>query len=765
MGILGRSVLGQLFLSALLGTTLFTFVLFLQRVRDLFSLLVRSSAEAKTVGYLFLLVFPYALSFTLPIGVLVAVLLVLSRKSSDNEIVGMRASGIPSRVLAWPVLWFATFVMIIAALMTTWLNPWSIRETYRIINRLATEQVSSEIPERVFDESFPNIVLYVGEVIPGPIPRWKQVLVGDKTPPDKRKSSQEPADMPRITVAKEALVLADPINQRVQLSMTEGRTIEIAANGDYNVTTFQQADQILWAQRPDEQRSRPFRNMDMGPLWREAKKSRDARIEFHQRLALPIACILLAMCGLPLGIASRKGGKSGAVVLTVMIALGYYSTLISLIGLAKEGRLPVEVAVWTPDVILLVIGIFGLARLEKVGDRDLFSYFRPLLGSISERFKSWLPNRESWELPSLGNIVDNYVLQTFLFYFLVLLSSFILITHVFTFFELLGDIVRNKIPMIDVIKYHFYLTPKLIYDAAPVSVLVAVLVTFGVMAKQNEVTALKACGISLYRLSVPVLLAALTLSAALFAFDTTIVPAANREQDALRNKIKGRPIQTYLNLGRNWIRGEGCRTFYYKYLDAQQGVMTNVNVYDQDCKDSQIRRHTYADRARWEPGVKTWVFQNGWQRTLGQRGTDEKYDFAGKTATFPDIVEPPQYFLREVKQEKQMTYEELAQFIVDLQKAGFDTVRLQVQYYKKFAVPLFAFIMALIAVPFAFAGGNRGAMSGVGISLSVAIAYWSISQLFEQVGVLNQLSPLVAAWAPDVLFSLAGLYFLSRIRS
>ena len=84
---------------------------------------------------------------------------------------------------------------------------------------------------------------------------------------------------------------------------------------------------------------------------------------------------------------------------------------------------------------------------------------------------------------------------------------------------------------------------------------------------------------------------------------------------------------------------------------------------------------------------------------------------------------------------------------------------------KKFSVPLFALIMAMVSIPFAFVAGNRGAMAGVGLSFAIAIAYWSIDKLFEQVGNLSQLPPRVAAWSPDVIFALAGLYFLARMRT
>jgi lipopolysaccharide export LptBFGC system permease protein LptF len=98
-------------------------------------------------------------------------------------------------------------------------------------------------------------------------------------------------------------------------------------------------------------------------------------------------------------------------------------------------------------------------------------------------------------------------------------------------------------------------------------------------------------------------------------------------------------------------------------------------------------------------------------------------------------------------------------------QSGFDTVRLRVQLRKKFSVPLFALITALISIPFAFLTGSRGAMAGVGVSLGIAVAYWALGQLFEQVGNINLLPATVAAWSADAVFALAGVYLMARMRT
>jgi LPS export ABC transporter permease LptG/LPS export ABC transporter permease LptF len=768
MGTLARAILREISSSAVLGVTLFSFVLLLQRLGSgkLFELLVRASAPAATVGYLFLLVLPPVLTFTVPVGVLVGTLIVLSRMSSDGEITGLRAAGVPGWRILPPVLLVALFGLVVTAACSLWLTPAAIRETYAVLNRLLASQVTAEVRPRVFEEQFPDAILYVADVVPGPVVRWRRVFLADQ----RSTLGGESGGLPRITLAREALAVTDPGRQRIQLSLIEGSTYEAGKDpAEYYFTYFPRGEQTLAVARSDEVRARAYSEMDTASLLREAKQSVEARIELHQRLALPLACLVLALLAVPLGVSSRKGGRSSAVVITVALAFLYYMGLISLIGLARQGALPVEAAVWTPNAVLAALAAVFNARMERPGERDWLAQVgqqSAALRAAVARLRHAPASGDGTRVRRLSlapQIVDTYILSSFLFYLAVLLSAFVLMTHVFTFFELLGDIIRNRIPMARVLTYHIFLTPKLIYDAAPVSVLAAVLVTFGVLSKHNEVTAFKACGISLHRLAAPVLLASALLSVGLFVFDHYHVVRANRVQHAIRNEIKGRPVQTYLRPDRKWIMGRGPRIYYYRHFDPAEGVLVGVSVYELDWQAFRLKRQIWAERARWSPAVGAWVFENGWSREMRSVRQSEFRPF--QASTFPTLDEPPAYFLKEVKQDEQMNFRELAAYMAELEQSGFDTTRLRVQYYQKFATPAFAFVMALISIPFAFLTGPRGAMAGVGVSLGIAMAYWALSKLFEQAGNLNQLPAWLAAFAPDVIFALAGAYLMARMRT
>lgn len=532
---------------------------------------------------------------------------------------------------------------------------------------------------------------------------------------------------------------------------------------------------VLQAEPAKQQQAKPYQEMLTQELLtyirhtpKNTQEGTDSRIELHRRFALPVACFMLAMVGIPLGSSSRKGGRSAAYVWAIFLAFFcYYVAYIALTRLASSHSMQVEPASWLPNGAFAIAGIVMIARMESPGDRDWLGNVRQMLMTLMSRISNKVAiRRESVAARGIKlavfQILDSYVLSNFLFYFAVTLFCLVTMVQVFTFFDLLGDIVKNHISMSEVVKYHVYLTPNLIYSTLPIAVLVSILATFGVMTKNNEVTAFKACGISVRRLGVPVLLMSGAFSALVFAFDYSWIPQANLIQDRILNDIKGRPAQTYLHPERKWIIHD-YRIFYIRYFDPSEKVMAEPYVFELDPRSFHVVREISANRARWQQNINAWVWEQGTAKDLC--GVDECKVQNFTATTFPEITETPDDFLKEVKQDKQMNYAELARYIGDLQQSGFDTVKLHVQYYKKFAVPVFALIMAMISVPFGFLVGNRGAMTGIGVGMAVAMAYLATGLLFDEFGNVNLLPAAVAAWAPDALFSVAGLYLMLRMRS
>jgi LPS export ABC transporter permease LptG len=379
-------------------------------------------------------------------------------------------------------------------------------------------------------------------------------------------------------------------------------------------------------------------------------------------------------------------------------------------------------------------------------------------GANGERVTQEILVRSSGSFPQL---LDIYILRRFFFYFALLMGAFVFLFETFTFFELLDDIARHRVPFLIVVDYFRYLAPYLLYQLAPLGALVAVLVTLGIMSKSNEIVAIKASGISLYRLAVPLLLAGLALAVTMIALDDTYLPYANQRQDALHNLIKGRPAQTYTHPQR-WIFGENYKIYNYDLFDPTQNLFGGLTVLEIDPVTFQVRRRIFASRARWSVTQKVWGLEGSWVRDFAD-GTIVRYERLPAVISLPELTEPPSYFNREVRQAFQMSWRELRSYIYGLQRAGFDVSTLTVQWHEKIAYPLLAPVSMLLAIPFAFLVGTRGAVGGVALGVGFGIVYWSVAKLLEAMGGVGQLPPFLAGWSPDIIFFFLGMYFFFKM--
>jgi lipopolysaccharide export system permease protein len=149
-------------------------------------------------------------------------------------------------------------------------------------------------------------------------------------------------------------------------------------------------------------------------------------------------------------------------------------------------------------------------------------------------------------------------------------------------------------------------------------------------------------------------------------------------------------------------------------------------------------------------------------RDFGADGRISRY-YPFKAYSLPELTEPPSYFRREVLQSEQMNWSQLRDYIRSLSQAGFETARLSVEWHKKFAYPLMAAIIVCLGAPFALVIGTRGALSGLAVAVAVSVAYWATAALFEAMGGIGQLPPVLAAWAPDLIFAFLALYSFLRM--
>jgi LPS export ABC transporter permease LptG/LPS export ABC transporter permease LptF len=774
MRILTRYILREVTSYALIGAGVFTFIFFMVNLERILELVVRNSAPLPSVAEIFAYTLPKTLTLTLPMGVLVGILIGLSRLAADSEITAMRSTGMGSWSFVAITASFVALACGLAVLNNVVLAPQASMALSGLEDRLKSSQASFEIQPHVFYEDFANYVLYVQDTAPGRgAAVWKGVFLADVTTPS----------TPTLTLAQRGVVVGEGPD-RLHLHLIKGAQHETIPKqpGQYSISTFGDTDITLplAASTQSTRVAASVTEMSTSELLRRANQKQSGGdainylIEFHRRWSMAVACVVLALVGIPLGLSSKKGGKSTGFVLTIVLVFIYYILALSGMSLARQGKMPVALGMWLSDGLFLVAGMFMLYRVDRfpihlptwrgswssVGQLSRVNVRMPYIGRNGSAFDR-ISRRPRLKYSRFPMILDDLILWDFVVYLGMILLTFLVLMLVFTFFELLRDIVRNRVPLLLVGQYLLNLIPYLTYNLLPMSVLLGVLVTFGLLQKSNEITAMKATGISVYRIIVPVLFVAGVLATSLFFFDQFYLPQANKRQDALRNQIKGKAAQTYLRPERKWIFGERSTIYYYEFFDSDQNRFGSIQAFQFDPSTFDITRRIYAARAHWSESLGRWVFEQGWERSFRGSAIADYHTF--DVATFPELAEPPAYFKKEVKQSSEMNYTELLAYIRELQQSGFDVVRLRVQLQKKFAFPLITFVMAVLAIPFALQTGRRGALAGVATAIGIGVVYWITSGLFEAMGNTSQLPPFLAAWAPDMIFALAGGYLILKV--
>ncbi len=789
MRILTRYILKEIASHALIGVALFTFIIFMRDLGKLLELIVRNSAPLPSVAEIFLFTLPATFTITLPMGVLVGILVGLSRLAADSEVTAIRASGMGVGMFVRSVAIFAIGAWLLGMANSIYIAPASAIALNHLQERLKTSQASFEIQPRVFYEDFKNIVLYVQDAIPTKGQAlWRGIFLADIS---------DPAS-PKITLAQRGALLSDGPN-KLRFHLEDGTQQEAVpkVKDQYSITTFDNTEipLLLPADESKPHDLLPVAELDLKALLSNAARERAAaqkyypwdmgsynydlikaryyEIEFHRRFALPTACLVLAMVGIPLGLSARKGGKSTGFVLTILLVVVYYFFSLLGVQMARQGKMSPWFGSWMGNIFFFVCGLFLLWRVDRMPIEigNLTAGWKLLLqklqaigtkrgGAATDAGMATASHRRRFSA-RFPLILDDMILRDFALYLTMIMSTFLVLALVFTFFELLTDIVRNRVPLITVAEYLWNLSPSMIYLMAPMGVLLAVLITFGLLDKSSELTAMKATGFSVYRATLPVIVLSGIFAAGMFFFDQLYIPHTNRQQEILRNEIKGKPAQTYLQADRKWIFGQNNEIYYYRVFDPDQNTFGGISIFEFDPTTFQLTRRIQADHAYWDPRLHKWVFEQGWVRSLSGASIQDYRTF--DITTFDELKEDPAYFKKEVKQSSEMNYDELHTYIDDLQQSGFDTVRLKVQLQKKIAFPLITLVMAILAIPFSASGRRGGALVGVAVALGIAVVYWVTSGLFEAMGDANQLPAMIAAWAPDFIFAFAGGYLLLRV--
>jgi len=657
--------------------------------------------------------------------------------------------------------------------------------TYDVIS----QQVENDVRPQVFYTNFPNLVLYTRDVVPGG-GGWKDVLVADT-----RKPTTD------LYMARRGRLILDRVRQTVDLVLEDGTRYSTRGTDGKQVETYRFPQQLTVTLDPKSvfQRFELIRGMNeltIPQLWDQAADKQKNGLPAHQemeaiqqRFSFPAACLVFAIIGVALGLTVARDGKLAGFVVGIAVIFAYYIFLYLAQSVTKGyysgptgGAQPLIIAQlsrWTPNMVLLPFGILALIWRARWAEGRL--PFRSLV-KLTEYLSGWINRRRdaagaaagnaparrgerrivivirvphlSWLAP---NILDRYISAIYLraagISFMALLGIF----YISTFIDKSDRLFKGQTTGGTVLQLLGYMTPQFVYYVIPLAALLSVLVTFGLLSRSSELSVMKACGISLYRIAAPLLILSLAWSGILFALEQRILARANEQVERIDSQIRNRAPRTSSPLTRTWLIGRDGDIYHYTQYDPQARALQNLAIYRPAKTGWQLESQQFSPRAIFTGSE--WIGTNGWQQDFGGRG---------RWTAFPQrtlALETPDYFETQQPIAEMMTVPELKRFIEEQAASGINVVPLTIELQKKLAFPLVTVVMTLLAIPFGMTTGKRGTLYGIGIGIVMALSYWIVGNAFAAIGKAGMLDPIMAGWAPNVLAAGCAAYLLLTART
>ena len=357
-------------------------------------------------------------------------------------------------------------------------------------------------------------------------------------------------------------------------------------------------------------------------------------------------------------------------------------------------------------------------------------------------------------------ILIRFLLHHFSRILLLSIGAFISIYLLIDFFEKIGNFIDHKASAADYLSYLCNSIPFIFAQILPLAILMTVVLTLGTLGRTNEVTAMRACGISLWKIVQPFMLLALGLSLLLLTLNEFIVPInAKALNELLEVKLKGKQ-QLTMSRDEIWYRDTG-RVVNVLLADWAKQELHGVTIFEID-DNSKIQRRLEIPRLSYRDNH--WVASEQTVRTFDPQTGDLLRSEKQYNATL-DTARSPEDFAQTVNRNDELNYRQLSRMVNKLEQEGFDATRQRVDMHNRLAAPFTCLIMAFLGVPFALQrGSNSNIALGIGISLGIGVTYFILQSLITAIGYSGALPPFLAAWTTNILFLMLGVWLLLSVK-
>jgi LPS export ABC transporter permease LptG/LPS export ABC transporter permease LptF len=788
---LDRYVIRDIVPPLMLSLLIFTFILCIPPVMEQLEALVAKGVPWGTAATMLMMLIPQALGLTIPMALLVGLLIGLGRLSNDRETVALLACGVSPYRLLRPVLLVAGIATAAHLYVMIKAIP-DANQTFRQLTYdVVSQQLENDVRPQVFFENFPGWVLYTRDIPAAG--GWKDVLVADTSK----------ADSTVLFMARRGRLILDRGKQTVDLILEDGTRYSSRGPDGKELETYRFPQELIVKLDPKTvfpnfQLLRGLNELTIPELQKQAAEktshgfpAHQEMIAIQQKFSFPVACLVFAVIGVALGLTVARDGKLAGFVVGIAVIFAYYILLYLAESLTKgyyggadggtRSLIVAQLARWWPNIVLLPFGIVALIWRARWAEGRL--PFRSVV-RLTTAAGGWVKRRRedaatgqgnlrgarpggrrvvvvirvprlSWLAP---NILDRYISAMYLRTAAISFAALLGIFYISTFIDKTDKLFKGQATGGMVVRLLGFMTPQFIYYVIPLAALVSVLVTFGLLSRSSELSVMKACGISLYRIAAPLLLLSIVWSGILFGLEQKILAVSNQQVEALDAQIRGRPPRTSNPLTRRWVVGRDGAIYHYSFYDAQKKALQNLVIYRPVQDQWQLHSQLFTPSASFD-GTQ-WVGAKGWQQDFTAR--------KGGFETFPQRtlpLEAPDYFETQQPLAEMMTVPQLKRFIDEQAASGFNVVPQMIELQKKLAFPFVTVVMTLLAIPFGMTTGKRGTLYGIGIGIVMALTYWVTGNAFAAIGKAGILSPIMAGWAPNILAAGTAAYLLLTART
>lgn len=761
-----------------------TTLVFAQQVGKYSNLILSFQSSTEITQRILLSLIPGIAVITLPVSLLLGTIVTCSRSSSDNELTAWQSLGISQVTLAKPFLALGVVGTAITGYLSAYVAPASLRTLKSLSAQILLQEANTRIKPHTFITSFPNLLLYVQNVDPQ-TRDWLGVFL----------LQNEPGGASRLLTAERGQFRVESGQSLIlEAQLFNGISLEYGGQppSDFNAQLTPPSSQstALFAKSTvklaDNQTTADgggkefgslmdLRLMSLGEISRlttEAKTDKERRqavAEIHKRFAFPFACLTLTAMTFILAIQGRRFSTRPRTVIAILfLAMGFYLLLVLGQNLALSGAVPGWLGGWLSN---LVYGVFILKSFisNRTPWARLLTFLSPPsstngasdLATVhsldAERQATTTKSSRGNRVISL-NLINYLQISETVKYFALAVSALVATSAIFTLFDLIPSIIKSGISLLYAASYLAYLTPQLVYYVAPFSLLVALLMSFTVLSRSNQLVIIAGAGQSRMRIITAVLVTAGALSLFLWVLSNYILPYTNREQDVRYNRIKGRQVeQTTIAFGRKWVFGKDSVIYSYQRIDPDDSLV-NMSIYRLDNTQGLIRSATHFGKAT-QVSASAWKAHNGWIETINPDSTVERRAIRSQLEII-NISEGVGLFRRTTNESSKMSATELQDYISQLKSLDVSTLELQIDLKRRIAFPLSCLVLAILAIPFITVKQARrsGPLVSISLSVGIGLVFWLLTTLFEAVGKQDNLPVGMAVWGPHILFGAVGLY-------